>query len=412
MSKQLYRLASCKPGHSFIPYLLAALLFIPAVHAEDCVPVGKVLLPASNEWINTSKLIQASAGNKIILLGEHHDNMEHHRWQLQMIIALHTLNPKLALGFEMFPRKSQAVLDKWVRGELSEAEFLKQTDWDGYWSFDPQLYMPMFHYARMNGIPMYALNVDRDLIRQVGQQGWANIDAEQREGISDSAPASEGYRQMLAGVFMQHGSQHDKKPSEEDMAKTLAMPAFNRFVESQLVWDRAMAEAIATAVKSNADAQVVAVLGSGHMMYHFGVPEQLQAMSLPKPKALVPWDPEFECEYIQANFADAVIGLKTIRHSEQDDKQDKPKLGVYLDTTEQGVIISKVMPDSIAEQMTLKDHDMIIKMAGRDIAEIAEVIEIVKATQFGTWLPITIKREDELIEFIAKFPAASKHNKD
>lgn len=386
---------------------LAIFILISAqtsVKANDCVPVGKVLLPKTNSWTNTVELLHATADKKIVLLGEHHDNMEHHRWQLQMITGLHTLNSEIVLGFEMFPRKVQPILDKWVRGELSEQEFLKQVGWDEYWSFDPRLYMPLFDYARMNAIPIYALNVQRSLIHQVGKQGWDKVDVSQKEGVSRPEPASDGYRQMLASVFMQHGDKHSKMPADELVSKAMAMPGFSRFVESQQVWDRAMAEAISKGVTEHPKAQFIAVLGSGHIMYRFGVPEQLAALNMPSPSVLVPWDLDFECDYIKEIFADAVIGLKSNRFSEQQKSSNKPRLGVYLEADNGEVKIGKVVAGSIAEELKLQTDDIIVSMAGIEITEVSDVIKTVQATQFGTWLPMTIKRGNELIELVAKFP--------
>lgn len=391
----------------FLGFLtIIGLVFVQMpLKADDCVPVGKVLQPKTDSWTNTTRLIHANAEKRIILLGEHHDNIEHHRWQLQMITGLHTLNKDIVLGFEMFPRKAQPVLDSWVNGELSEQQFLKQVDWATYWSFDASLYMPMFHYARMNKIPIYALNIERSLIREVGKQGWKNIATDQREGISNPAPASEGYRQMLAGVYMLHGEKHSDTPSEELVAKAMAMPGFSRFVESQQVWDRAMAEAIANGVKQHPQAQFLAVLGSGHMMYRFGVPEQLKALDMPAPSVMVPWDKEFECEYIKTDFADAVIGLKSIRLSEQQKHKQKPRLGVYLEEAEGGgVKIGKVVAGSVADSLDLQSDDVITTMAGTEIEDVSDVVKIVQETRFGTWLPMTIKRGDQLLEIVAKFP--------
>ena len=388
------------------------LLASSITQANDCVPTGSVLLPATNKQISVVELIKDNSDKKIVLLGEHHDNMEHHRWQLQMINGLYTLHPDIVLGFEMFPRQMQPVLDKWINGDLTEQQFLEDTNWNEYWSFDAQLYLPMFHFARMNKIPMIALNVDRGLIREVGQKGWKYVSKDLKEGISDPAPASEGYRQMLASVFMQHGENHGKGDSEELIKKAMAMPGFSRFVESQQVWDRAMAEAIATGVKDHPQSQLIAVLGSGHMMYGYGVPEQLTDLNMPKPSILIPWDPEFECDYIQKSFADAVIGLKAIRFSEQQQEHDKPRLGVYLDSSDKGVFIANIAHNSIAEQLGLKKNDLIVQMAGVQVSEIQQVIDIVKATQLGTWLPFSIKRDDTLIDMVAKFPPKTENRAD
>ena len=44
---------------------------------------------------------------------------EIHRWQLAVATMLHALHPNIAIGFEMFPRAVQDVLDDWVAGKLS-----------------------------------------------------------------------------------------------------------------------------------------------------------------------------------------------------------------------------------------------------------------------------------------------------
>ncbi len=406
-------LSAKKCALALISAVLMQVSVVHAVHPTssdyDCIPHNTVLLPASNESISHSALIPKIKDKKVVLLGEHHDNIEHHRWQLQMIIALHTLNPQLVLGFEMFPRDVQPALDAWVAGELTEEEFLKQARWDEYWTFDKSLYIGIFHFARMNRIPMIALNVDRSLIRQVGKEGWDNIPVEKREGVGKAAPASQGYRELLAGVFMRHGSKHgegDKEKSEDALQKVLANPSFNRFVESQSVWDRAMAEGIVAGSRNHNDAQVVAIMGSGHMMYRFGVPEQLNALGASSTSVLIPWDPEFECSYISDDFSDAIVGLRTSRFSQKQGDTDRPRLGVFLEPADNGVKIAKVVEKSVAETIGLLDGDVIIEMAGKKVVEVNDVIDRVKNTQFGTWLPLKVLRNGkDSIEAIAKFPA-------
>ena len=60
------------------------------------------------------------------------------------------------IGFEMFPRRVQPALDRWVKGELTEQEFLNAVNWRKSWGYDAKLYMPLFDFARMNRIPVVA----------------------------------------------------------------------------------------------------------------------------------------------------------------------------------------------------------------------------------------------------------------
>jgi len=71
----------------------------------------------------------ALAWRPVVLLSEQHDNAEHHRWQLQLLAALHAHNPDMIVGFEMFPRRVQPSLDRWIAGALDVQKFLKEADW-------------------------------------------------------------------------------------------------------------------------------------------------------------------------------------------------------------------------------------------------------------------------------------------
>ena len=105
-------------------------------------------------------MIAELASHDIVLLGETHDSQAHHDWQLGTLKALFALRPDLQIGLEMFPRKVQPILDDWIAGKLSEAQFLDRSGWREGWRFDPELYMGIFRFAREHAIPMRALNVD------------------------------------------------------------------------------------------------------------------------------------------------------------------------------------------------------------------------------------------------------------
>jgi len=126
---------------------------IPAKKPEPkhCVALGSWVIPGVGETTQREVIVQASKAS-VVLLGETHVNADHHRWQLQTLAALHAMRPNMVIGFEMFPRRVQAVLDKWVAGELSESEFLRASEWNFVWNTDANLYLPLFHFARMNRI--------------------------------------------------------------------------------------------------------------------------------------------------------------------------------------------------------------------------------------------------------------------
>ncbi len=237
--------------------------------------------------------VPAEAARPVVLLGEIHDREEDHRWQLATIRRLYAVHPTLVLGFEMFPRSDQPVLDAWVAGRLTEAEFLAQSDWKTVWGFPPELYLPIFRFAREHRVKMLALNVSQRLVHLAGSLGWAGVAPRDREGVADPAPPSDDYRASLADVMSGHGG------------PKLSAASLARFVDAQTVWDSAMAQAIAAQHARAPDRPVVAVMGLGHLENRWGVPHQLAALGLPDAGVLLPTHDE--CSPPGAGYADALF---------------------------------------------------------------------------------------------------------
>lgn len=252
-----------------------------------CAPAGAWVSPATLRAI--ADPVGRASQHKVVLLGEEHDRAQDHAWQLSVIRRLYSAEPSLVLGFEMFPRADQAVLDRWVAGRLSEAEFLAQSDWKHVWGFDPALYMPIFVFARDHRIPMIALNVSNRTIHLVSKLGFAGVAAADREGLSTPAPPTASYRRELADVMAEHAG---PKMSPERLA---------HFIDAQLTWDRAMAEAIA----ARRGRPVVAIMGAGHLENRNGVPHQLDALGVTGALVLLPG--HLVCEKLGAGYADAVF---------------------------------------------------------------------------------------------------------
>src|SRR5262249_57864886 len=101
--------------------------------AAGCVPHARWVLPASRAERAAPEVIARAARSRFVLLGEYHDRPDHHRWQLQTVAALAAEHPAVVLGFEMFPRRAQPALDRWVAGELDERALLRETDWHRVW---------------------------------------------------------------------------------------------------------------------------------------------------------------------------------------------------------------------------------------------------------------------------------------
>jgi uncharacterized iron-regulated protein len=394
--------------------LLTVTACAEAPLVPDCDKVGTWLDPATGETLAPDRLIGSLAERSVVLLGEDHDDAEHHRWQLHTLAALHGHTPDVIVGFEMFPRRLQGALDRWVGGELSVGTFLEEAQWNDVWRVDPDLYLPLFHFARQNRIAMIGINVERAFVARVGREGWAAIPAEERHGLSDPAPASGGYLDYLAQVVVDKeahmkakedaGSESEERglASEEERAAAMENEGFTRFVEAQLAWDRAMAEALAEARQKHPGSLVVGILGRGHIEHGYGVPHQLADLGLPDVAVLLPVDSEMACEPLPVDLADAVFVVAPQGGVEP--APPKPRLGVRIHGSDDGVRISEVFEGSVAEASALAPGDIVVFAAGVRIERVSDLLEIVERQAPGTWLPLTIRRDGEEREVLAKFP--------
>jgi len=383
----------------------------------SCVQPGTWHSPLDGRTLSTDSVLENLKTKDVVLLGESHNISDHHRWQMQIVAQLFATHPDMVLGFEAFPRRVQATLDKWVQGQLSESDFLKQSDWNTVWKFDPKLYMALFDFARINHIPMVALNVDRSLIHKISKNGWSNVPKQQRLGLNDPAPARQGYLDMLGTVFDHHGKNNHKTSKNNPNLPNLKDPHFKRFVEVQQTWDIAMAGAIASTLNKahgkNQKPQMVAIIGRGHLDYGYGVPHQLKALGIKKVSVLSPWDYGRPCKDLKDGaeiaVADAVFGLKSLKAPVA---PTGPKLGIMIENgKDHGVLVGGVLEKSIAERSSLQKNDIITMAAGQAIHTTSELIAIVKAMAPGTWLPLTVERNTKTIEIIAHFPAPNKAEK-
>lgn len=276
---------------SFYAVFCAALLTLPTPALASC--------PQPGQWwqaqapLTNSELLTIASQQQVVLLGEQHDSLVHHRWQLHTLAGLHALHDDMVIGLEMLPRSAQPALDAWVAGEIDSPTLLEQTRWDDAWGFDPDLYMPILAFAKMAQIPLIALNIDASLRQRLVNEGWETVAAEERYAIPQPHPASEAYQTRLTDVFNQHDMGDDP-----DMLE--------RFIQAQLTWDVAMAQRLAEAAEGGGLA--VGLMGLGHVTYHDGVPHQLEAMGIERTFSLLPWQ-QNDCPLPDPPLADAVFIL-------------------------------------------------------------------------------------------------------
>ncbi|MBS9402224.1 ChaN family lipoprotein [Halomonas sp. TRM85114] len=357
-----------------------------AAMADDCPAPGQ-WQDDGGETLTTAGLMAELADADVVLLGEQHDRLPHHRWQLHTLAGLHAHRPKMVIGLEMLPREAQPALDAWVAGELNEAGFLEASDWHQAWGFDPDLYLPILHFARMQQIPLRALNVTPELRDRLTREGWEAVPEQERFGISAPADPEPAYRDRLAEVYAEHAGSGDDPEGLE------------RFIAAQLAWDRAMASGLAEA--QGQEALVVGLMGLGHLVNGHGVPSQLDDLGVSDYQSLLPWDASEGCRPPRGR-ADAVYVLGDESAFQP---TEPPRLGVLIGEHADGVLVQGVVPRSVAESAGLAEGDVIVTAAGLPMVEPADLTTIISRQAPGTLLPLEIRREGKLQEVLARFPA-------
>lgn len=209
-------------------------------------------------------ILRAIAPMVVVYLGENHDNPADHRAQLSIIEALDQRR-EIAIALEMFQRPSQPLLDRYLSGEISEAQLRAQSDYDNRWGYDWELYAPILRYAKAHQIPLIALNTPTEVTRKVAESGLGSLSGEDLEHIPPVAEIdlqNQAHRDWAAAVFNAHGGHGNSD-------------GFENFYAAQVLWDETMAERIAQHLRQTPNRQVIVLTGEGHIAYGYGIPSRV-----------------------------------------------------------------------------------------------------------------------------------------
>ena len=245
-----------------IPIALSVLILFGVLDVIQAHFVHRIYDLQNNKEKPMSDVISDLKRNRIILVGEHHSNINHHSAQVQVIQTIEESGVQVAIGLEMFRSDSQQALDRWVAGSIDEEDF-KQIFYEN-WGYSWENYRVIFDYARKKKIPLIGLNVPRDITRQVSRQGFASLNQEQKGKLSNIAcRVDKEYMDYIKKAFGGHG--HGKLN-------------FAYFCEAQLVWDTVMAINALDYLKKNPSAMVVVLTGAGHAQKN-AIPRQIRKRS-------------------------------------------------------------------------------------------------------------------------------------
>jgi uncharacterized iron-regulated protein len=295
--------------------VLLAVLLPPAVApavAQDTLP-DTAYVPGpyrvytgAGDRAALTDVIAAMADVDVVFIGEAHDDPTGHRLEAELLAGAWeayagpstdtgvVVAPRaVALSLEFFEQDVQPVLDEYLDGLITESAFRAAArPWDRYGTD----YRPLVEYARERGIDVIAANAPRRYVSRVTRHG--------RESLADLPPASlehlpplpygepsREYRQqwirVMAEVMEQEGTKCGVPVADSLAVAPMGSHAnMGNQLDSQALWDAAMAWSVATYLRENVGTLMLHMVGGFHVARGTGTPEHLRAYA-PEARAMI-----------------------------------------------------------------------------------------------------------------------------
>lgn len=96
----------------------------------------------------------------LIFMGDFHALAQSQRAQLRILRGVEGRRQKI-LALECIEAKYQKVLQDYLRGKISEKNFLEKIKWHKNWGFAWTNYKPLIDFAKTHKVPVYAINLQQ-----------------------------------------------------------------------------------------------------------------------------------------------------------------------------------------------------------------------------------------------------------
>lgn len=360
-------------------------------------PVGpeEIFRLPEGDLIAYAQLLNDLHATRVIFMGESHDQIEHHQIQVRIIQDLVAKGKDVVIGMEMFARSQQASLDRWSQGLLTEEEFLKEVHWDTTWGVDYELYKNILDAAKKHHLKVLGLNVPRNLVRKVAENGIGKLPREDRKMLPEMDLTNQQHRSYIKSIYKDH-----KEGSAE---------GFEKFYQAQCLWDEGMAESLSEFLKSSqAEGKTLLVFaGSGHIVFDFGIPKRFHRRA-PTPYQTIilkAWREKMDGDFAFTEASSPLANFLWITKPNPPEKK-RPRIGVILKTKEdlKGLGIEQVLPGSPAEKAGLLPGDQLIAVEGIEIREVKEIHHALSEKGWGKDITLTIHREGKKKEITVELP--------
>jgi uncharacterized iron-regulated protein len=139
--------------------ILTVVALAGCAHRADAPLVGRIWDTNAERYVPPADVYRA-AGARYVILGETHDNPEHHRLQLAVLEALAMRGERRILAMEQFDGEYQGAMDA-ARAAGADAEKLADAGHFDRRGWNWPLYRPLVQFALEHGWPIVAANLSR-----------------------------------------------------------------------------------------------------------------------------------------------------------------------------------------------------------------------------------------------------------
>lgn len=253
-----------------IPVLLTAVLLIGTSRGSgpeekwhttlggDHPLTGKIWDVTAGRFTDPSTLVTRLTQSRFALLGEKHDNPDHHRLQAWLLGALVAEGRRPAVGFEMLDVNQQPVIDRYLHDAPTDAAGLADAvNWhrSGWpdWSF----YQPIAEIALKARLPIIAANLSSNTVEALGREGVGGIDPALVTRLGLDRPLAPNTHAAMATEIRDSHCGYASDPMIESM------------IAVQRARDAQMAERL---VAAGREVGAVLIAGVGHIRTDWGIP--------------------------------------------------------------------------------------------------------------------------------------------
>jgi len=222
---------------------------------------GRIWDVRQARWIDEAVLESALSRADFVLLGETHDNPDHHLLEARLVRALASAGRKPAVGFEMLDTEQQAKVDRALAlaprdaDAVAEAVGWARSGWPAF-----ALYRPVFAAALEAGLPLVATNLTRARAHDVVAHGVTALAPRVGAILDRAGPLPDGVARTLREEMSES---HCGQLPESMLAPMVLM---------QRARDAQLAERLLAAAGERG---AVLVAGAGHVRADRGVPMYL-----------------------------------------------------------------------------------------------------------------------------------------